>query len=316
MSEIKSIFEQDRQLLECRIENLQNELQRYRDGTNSTLNNSFTTDAGKEISIIQITEQLADMAQKYSDLRIKSSNESRSLKDKIKSVEASLKEAREYGSKFKKKFDDLTKSSKDDTNKLKVKIKSLELINNEANDKLKEYSELRIELTKFKKDLQKYEKMEVQLKDAIKKKKEELVSEKKLRKTAKSATVKQKGSESTSQLEKNIRRLSKENNDLKYENKTLKNRLSSQKDIKCRELDRNRRLSRSFAEPATNNSTKNIQSNYETGNLLDKTFKQFLKGGSKQVKTLDNRKGSFNCLPRFTDLKDKEEEKKLSAMKS
>jgi len=59
-----------------------------------------------------LVEQLTDLAQKYSDLKIKSSKDLREAKDRNKEIEELLKDSREYGAKMKKKLDETTKNSK------------------------------------------------------------------------------------------------------------------------------------------------------------------------------------------------------------
>lgn len=169
LNEIKSVYEKDKLLLEERISKLQQELYNYKNGCNSSLESSYISDASKEISMVQLTEQFTDMAQKYSDLKIKSNTESKSLKERIKELEDTLKDARDYGSKFKRKYDETMKSNKEETNKLRLKIKLLEQTNNENQNKIKEFSDLKKQVTKFKNDMLKYETIEKKLKGAIQK---------------------------------------------------------------------------------------------------------------------------------------------------
>ena len=198
--------------------------------------------------MINLTEQYAEMAQKCGDLKVKHNNEVRNLKSNISDVHKQLKDAQEYGQKFKRKFDELNKSSKDEIQGLKIKIRVLEKSSNEAQEKFKDFEDLRSQVIKFKNQMQKYESIEKKLKDAIQKKKEELAKEKKLRKHSSKIDLNDlKVIEHNNKLEKNIRKLQKQVTDLTNENSIFKNRLSEM--LKKDEYSTPQKLNQSLVVP-------------------------------------------------------------------
>ena len=164
----------------------------------------------------------------------------------------------------------------------------------------------------------KSESTEKKLKEAIQKKKEELQKEKKLRqdKQQNEKCINKKNIESTNKLEKDMRGIMKENNDLKEENKILKNRVT---EMLNKEINQggnrpsfgNSNLNSSVAIPLNsvlNNSTiKNEAEQGKNKNNGSNLIKDKLHG-----KTLDNRAPSLKWIPNLLEILSQERHLKKS----
>lgn len=228
LREIKQCYQQEREILEEKIRRLQEECQQLGEDKSGSADNSISSEISRDAGMVTLVEQFVEVTQKYSDLKVKYNQDLRAIKDRNKELEDALKDAQSFGEKLTRKFDELASSSKSEVAKLNAKIKALEKNKTEAEDKLKELGELRKQITNLKLDMIKSESTEKKLKDAIQKKKEELCKEKSLRKKTlkqdRSAT--KKSLETNNKLEKDMRSVLKENNNLKEENKILKSRVS------------------------------------------------------------------------------------------
>lgn len=213
-------------MLNQRIIRLQEEVESLKTSYGNSSDNSFCSES--ELGFVQLVEQISKVNKEHSDLKVRHTQDTMRFLKEQKDLELALREAREFGEKMSKKFDDLAIISKEEISKLNLKIKNLEKVKTEAEDKLKEISELKKQVTMLKLDMIKSESTEKKLKEAIQKKKEELQKEKKLRqdKQQNSKSLNKKNVENANKLEKDLRLLMKENNDIKEENKILKNRVS------------------------------------------------------------------------------------------
>jgi hypothetical protein len=221
LAEIKQCHNEEKDLLEKRIDDLQNNKRKLVD-------NSFTSDASRELSMLHLIEQLTLMTEKYSDLKIQTHTEiadlitvNHTLTQKVKSLNEQIK-------KIKFNSDLVDKEHKEEVDRDLVKIKYLEKINEEAEAKLKEFGELRMQVSLLRKDMLKSEKTEIKLREAIRKKKDELEAEKRTNKV--SSKVISESSKmiinNKNKLEKEFRAISKDNNNLKEKNNFLKKKVN------------------------------------------------------------------------------------------
>lgn len=320
LKEIKECYQLEREVLEERIRKFQDELDRHRERRVPSIDSSFQSDFSRELGFSQLAEQLIDITTKYSDLKIKSSKDLATLKDKKNKLAVELNEAKEQCESWKNKFDELTNSSKEEIHKLKVKVRVLDKGKREAEEKLKEIGELRRQVTMLKTDMVKSEATEKKLKDAIKKKKEELAKEKKLRKQTSSNTLANtsKTREVNNKLEKDIRSLLGDNTKLKEENKILRNRVSelvSNKDMNpayYRTGHPTSKLNSSLSVPLSiQNPT--FSSNLYESNLKDRNEKrrEFLTRKSCD-KFPEYRATSYKVLPTLAELTNKDKKRPSS----
>lgn len=264
-----------------------------------------------------LVEQLIKLNQKYADLQIKSNIDKQSSLEKLAKLEINLAEAIDKNN----KLEATVKIKKEEIHKLKIRNKVIENSNKDNEEKLKEISELRLQVTQFKNDMKNSETTEKRLKDAIKRKREELIQEKRLRKQTKSETTESRTpSVSYSKLEQSNKKLHKENTDLKEQNKILKAKLD---DLSNKEKDSKKafvtpqKLSQSFVVPLSGEaSTK-----YQTGGQKTNTFSQAVaesptKRIQKLGKTIDSRAVSYKKLPTLSEIMSVERPHKPSPKRS
>lgn len=289
------------------------------------MDSSFSSDIGKEMSLIHLAQQLTEMANKYSDLKISSSREISVLQDKNNKLKEDFNNELVTVEILKNKLEKQSQESREEINRLKVKTKVLEKARKDAEAKVVEIGELRQQLTKFTNDMIKYEHTEKKLREAIKKKKEELIKEKKLRrknnKEETSDTKQIKGI--NNKLEKDIRNLKKNNTKLQDENGILKKRvfdlLSSAKDMNpayYRTGQPTSLLNNSLAVPLNNQKNIYTPDQYESLISRRKGSTSSFHPQKSQRSTMDARAASYKVLPTLNELLMKEKRIKPISRKS
>lgn len=163
LAEIKQCHNEEKDLLEKRIEDLQHNLRKSGD-------NSFTSDASREMSMMHLIEQLTLMTGKYSDLKIQTHTEIADLITVNYNLNQKVNSLTEQIKKIKFNSNLVDKEHKEEVDRYLAKIKHLEKANEETDTKLKEFGELRLQVSLLRKDMLKSEKTENKLREAIRKK--------------------------------------------------------------------------------------------------------------------------------------------------
>lgn len=187
---------------------------------------------------------------------------------------------------------------------ISITIKKFEKISKDKTVDPKVVRELQGQVTDLKKDMNRCEVSERKLKDAIKKKKQELVQERKIRKTEsrKDLQVSLKRQETLNKIEKENRKILAENTKVKDENSKLKKRLSEF--IFHREFYRGAYRTAHHTKGRNSSSAVSLSS-YNANNLCQKrkligrklSLNSFHNGAR-----YDNKKGSFfKHLPKLCD---------------
>jgi hypothetical protein len=173
LAEIKQCYEEEKSLLDERIQNLQ-------DNPMKSVESSFISDVNvsQEVSMLHLTEQLTLVTEKYSDLRVQSNIDIAETKTTNSNLHQKIKSLNQQIKKLKTSLDSNQKDHKEEIDSYTAKIKSIEKSYKESDTKLKEFSELRKQVTKLRNDMVKSDRTEIKVREAIKKKKDELDIEK------------------------------------------------------------------------------------------------------------------------------------------
>jgi len=221
LEEIKHWHQQERLVLEEKLNKLkaENHDLKEKDGTSSA--HSFYSDFNRENGIVHLASQLAAATEELANLKVKSAKDLTSWTDKNKDLKNALKEAKDFGEKMGKKFDELAANSKSEIMRLKAKIQVLEKRKN-VESSYKEIDELRRQVRLLKNDMVNSEAKEKKLVEAINKKKESQKEMAEEKEKMKDKTKLKKILDVNTKLEKDIKELIKEISELKDENKQLR----------------------------------------------------------------------------------------------
>ncbi|CAI2384084.1 unnamed protein product [Moneuplotes crassus] len=206
---------------------LEERIQSLQENECSCAGDSYISSASKEMSMFHLTDQLALMANKYSDLKISTNQEILALKAKISTLKDVVASKNTEVAKISEKLKKSESKNRQTSEALAIKIKQLKNVKSKDID-TKVVQELQGQVNMLKRDMDRCELTEKKLKDAIKKKKHELIVERKLRKTESKIDIDihLKKQEIMNKVEKDNRKTKAENTRLREENKKLKNRLS------------------------------------------------------------------------------------------
>ncbi|CAI2383211.1 unnamed protein product [Moneuplotes crassus] len=208
--------------------NLEDRIQRLQDADSSCAGDSYISTTSKEMSVFHLTDQIMSLNNKYSDLKISSSQEIGCLQNKIDNLLEELTKKKEENDTMRERLKKSECKYRDTNETLAIKIKKFERIVKTKDIDSKVVQDLQGQVSSLKRDMSRCEQTEKKLKEAIKKKKEELMREKKLRKAESKVDINMqlRKQELMNKLEKENRKIKAENMKLQEENNKLKNRLS------------------------------------------------------------------------------------------